>query len=399
MRAHLFFALFLFACGDAASSPADAATDAAPPDVFAPASHLAPPTVVNAGGDVLASPKVVVVTFESDPLAPQIEAFAQAIGKSAYWSATTSEYGVSGLAYTAAVHVADALPTPLTEDAFESWLAGELDGTHAEWPAFDPDTIYSVVLPKDAGVMVDGVPPCESSPAYHYEIPNANGSGKSLVYAAVNRCDPFAGLAGIDYVTAGLSHEWIEAATDPHYVTGPAWEAPAEQYVDWTLTTGGEVADMCTNRSDVYFQPADLAFTVQRSWSNASATAGHDPCVPAEAGAYFGAAPELDATVHGSYDGEPFASEGVHALVGSTVTVPVDLFSDAPTDPFTVSAHAFDQAKLTFTWDRTSGQNGDQLILTIERTGDGPNTKGADFFTIAAQQGTRQSVWMGAIGN
>ncbi len=381
-----------------ASDDVVSAVDASP-DVFAPAAHAVAPTVASAGGSVLANPKVVVVTFANDPLASSIESFAQSVGASAYWSATTSEYGVGVVAYGGAVHVAAPLTTPLTEDAFESWLSSQLDGTHADWPAYDASTIYSVVFPVGGGVMVDGVAPCKSSPAYHFEIPNGAGAGKSIVYAAVNRCDPLFGLTGIDYVTAGLSHEWIESATDPHYITAPAFQSPAAKYSDWALTTGGEVADMCTNRDDVYFKPGDLPFTVQRSWSNASALAGHEPCVPAEDGAYFGAAPELGATVHGSYDGESFVSEGVHVAIGASVTIPIDLFSDVPSDPFDVSARSFASASLGFSWDQTSGTNGDQLNLTITRNGDGPEMSGADFFTIIAQQNGRQSIWMGAVGN
>jgi hypothetical protein len=402
-RANVFLlssSILLVACSDAPTATNDAGDDAATldagPDAFAPAPHADAPTVENAGGVVLANPKLVVVTFSNDPLAPQIESFAQSIGASAYWSATTSEYGVGAATYAGAVHV-DAPPaSPLTQDAFESWLSSQLDGTHADWPAYDASTIYSVVFPAGSGVMVDGVAACKSAPAYHFEIPS---SGKSILYAAENRCDPLFGLAGIDYVTAGLSHEWIEAATDPHYITGPAFEQPASKYGDWTLTTGGEVADMCTNRSDVYFKPADLPFTVQRSWSNASAIAGHDPCVPAQDGAYFAAAPSFDATVHGTYEGESFVSEGEHVAIGASVAIEVDLFSDAPSDPFDVSAQAFAGENLAFSWDQTSGSNGDKLMLTITRKGDGANMSGADFFTVLAKQNGRQSAWLGAIGN
>ncbi len=394
-------ALFLFACGDAPAAVNDAGVEAGDDaGAFVPADHPTAPIVKNAGGAVLANPKLVVVTFASDPLASQIETFAQSIGASAYWAATTSEYGVGAPSYAGAVHV-DAPPgTSLTQDALESWLSSQLDGTHPEWPAYDASTIYSIVFPKGAGVMVDGAPVCQGSPAYHFEIPS---TGRSILYAAENRCDPIFGLSGIDYVTAGLSHEWVEIATDPHYVTGPAFMQPDGKYSDWALTTGGEVADMCTNRNGVYFKPSDLPFTVQRSWSNASALAGHDPCVPVADGAYFAAAPVLPDIVHGTYGGQPFYSEGVHVAVGQSTTIEVDLFSDAQTsDAFGVKASAFASANLDFSWDTDSGVNGDKLSLTITRKGDGPVMTGADFFTITAQlpgEQTRQTVWLGAVGN
>jgi hypothetical protein len=388
------------ACSDASPNTDDAGGDAAVadagPDVFVPAQHAPAPSVTNAGGSVLASPKIVVVTFGNDPLAPAIETFAQSIGKSAYWSATTAEYGVGAATFAGGVHL-DAPPaTTLTTDALEAWIASQLDGTHPEWPAYDASTIYSIIMPQGAGVMVDGAPPCKSSPAYHYEI---DSGGKTIVYAAINRCDPLLGLAGIDYVTAGMSHEWIEASTDPLYVSAPAFMQPATKYNDWYIVTGGEVADMCTARNQVYFKPSDLPFTVQRSWSNAAAAAGHDPCVPALDGPYFAAAPVMPTTLHGTYEGQNFTSEGAHVAMGASVDIEIDLFSDVPTDAFTLDASEMLGASLAFSWDQTTGQNGDTRTLTVTRKADAPGSSGIDFFQVAATLNGKRTLWIGAIGN
>lgn len=360
------------------------------------AAHPAAPTVASSGGSVLTSPKVVIVTFANDPLAPQIEAFAQSLGASAYWSATTGEYGVGKIAYAGAVHVASAPSSPLSQATFETWLTSELDGTHPEWPAIDATTVYAVIYPPMTGVLVFGDPLCEGSPAYHDEIDT--GSAK-IVYAEVNRCDPLFGLSGIDYVTAGLSHELVEASTNPFFNSGAAYYSPPAKYNDWMAVTGGELADMCTTTNTVYFQSANLPFTVQRSWSNMAALAGHDPCVPAPAGPYFGAAPVLPDTVKGTYYGQPFTSEGLHVPIGSSAAIEVDLFSDAPTDAFQVRAVSSAGALLKLSWDATSGQNGDKLTLTVARNGDGPNIRGMGFFTIIATEGQRQSAWVGAVGD
>lgn len=394
-----FFGLLLLcACGDSAAGVPDAdAPDADVPDAFAPAAHPAAPAITSAGGPVLANPKLVVVTFGDDPLASGLETFAQSLGASSYWSATTSEYGVGAAQYGGAVHLAAPPATTLTQDQLESWLASQLDGTHPEWPAFDASAIYSIVMPVGAGVAVDGAPPCKGSPAYHYEI---DSGSKKIVYAAINRCDPLFGLSGIDYVTAGLSHEWIEASSDPFYLTAPAYDGPAPKYNDWNFVTGGEVADMCTLTNGVYFKPNDLPFTVQRSWSNAAAAAGHNPCVPATNDPYFAAAPVLSATLYAKYMGSPFTCEGAHVAVGSSIDVPVDLFSDAPTDgPFTLSASALFGASLAFSWDQASGENGDVRTLTITRKADSSTLTGADFFEITAMQNGRAAVWIGAVGN
>lgn len=399
MRRFSFVLVSLFvlgACSDAPSSAPDADVPDAAPDVFAPAAHPDAPVLTSAGGPVLANPKLVVVTFGDDPLAADLETFAQSLGATSYWAATTSEYGVGSAQYGGAVHLAAPPATTLTQDQLESWIASQLDGTHPEWPAFDPNAIYSIVMPVGAGIEVDGAPPCKSSPAYHYEI---DSSSRKIVYAAINRCDPMFGLAGIDYVTAGLSHEWIEASTDPFYLSAPAYDGPAPKYNDWNFVTGGEVADMCTLTNGVYFKPNDLPFMVQRSWSNAAAAAGHNPCVPAPNEAYFAAAPVLSATLYAKYLGAPFTCEGAHVAVGSSVDVPVDLFSDAPTDSFSLSASALFGASLAFSWDQTSGANGDVRTLTITRKGDSSTVSGADFFEITATQNGRATAWIGAVGN
>lgn len=390
-------AALLAACSSSSSNDTSdpGASDTGDAGGFAPADHPAAPTVAKRTGSVLASPKVVVVTFGSDPLASQIEAFASQLGASQYWSATTSEYGVGAISFGGAVHL-DAPPSAtISTNALEAWLASQLDGTHAEWPAADPSTIYTIVYPKGDGIEVDGVPACKSSPAYHYEVKLA--SGVRVPYAAINRCDPLASLDGIDYVTAGLSHEWIEAATDPLYASAPAYQSPAS--ADWMIVTGGELADMCTTTAGVYFKPDDLPFTVQRSWSNAAATSGHDPCVPAAGGPYFAAVPVLADKVRGKYYGAAFTSDGAKVAVGQSTTIEVDLFSDAATDPWNVSAKAFGNAKLQFSWDAESGSNGDKLHLTVTRTADGTDVTGASVFTITSTSGSKESVWIGAVGD
>ncbi|MGH7281040.1 MAG: hypothetical protein ACRELY_05920 [Polyangiaceae bacterium] len=393
-------AALLTACSSSSSAPADApdsgTSDQGDAGGFVPADHPAPPTVVKGHGSVLATPKIVVVTFGSDPLASQIEAFASQVGASQYWNATTSEYGVGPIAFGGAVHL-DAPPAAtISIDDLESWLVSELDGTHADWPAADPSAIYTIVYPKaPGGIQVDGAAPCQSSPAYHYEV--KLGSGVHVPYAAINRCDPIFGLSGIDYVTAGLSHEWIEASTDPLYASAPAYASPKS--ADWLIVTGGELADMCTTMTGVYFKPDDLPFTVQRSWSNAAATAGHDPCVPAAGGPYFAAAPVLADQVRGKYYGGAFSSDGAKVAVGASTTIEVDLFSDDATDAWNVVAAPFGGAKLQFSWDAESGSNGDKLHLTVTRVADSADISGASLFTITSTSGSKESVWIGAVGD
>ena len=90
----------LAACSSPAASPHD---DAAPPDPDAapdaspPPPSPAPPQVVDNGGPTVASPTVVPVFFGSDTLQGSLETFLQALSTSAYWTATTKEYGIGAL--------------------------------------------------------------------------------------------------------------------------------------------------------------------------------------------------------------------------------------------------------------------------------------------------------------
>ncbi len=86
--------------------------------------------------------------------------------------------------------------------------------------------------------------------------------------------------------------------------------------------------------------------------------------------------------------------------LGGQADVQVDLYSDAPMDaPFTVSAKPLLGSNLAFSWDSTSGNNGDVLTLTITRKGDASGVSGAGFFEIASTANGRHSVWIGAVGN
>ena len=107
---------------------------------------------------------------------------------------------------------------------------------------------------------------------------------------------------------------------------------------------GGEVADMCQDNDDSNYLPPGSTYTVQRSWSNAAATAGTNPCVPVPAtGPYFNSYPTLPDQVTltaGSPSGGPITTTGVNIPLGQSRTIDVVLHSEAPTSgPWTVTAY------------------------------------------------------------
>jgi len=388
--------VFVAACGGSDNHDAvDAATSVdASPDAPGPfeAPHGTAPQVVSLGGPVLATPKVVPIFFTGDStMQAQVEAFLGMLPGSPYWNATTSEYGVGDVTIGTSIVTTDTAPT--TDTALESWLAANLDGTHAGW-TYDPNAIYSVYLPAGVVLQTQFGTSCQAFGAYHSETSNAAGK---ITYALMPRCGNSLGL-----LTGASSHELIEAVTDPLPFTAGAFQDMDPEHAIWGLTPGAEVGDMCE-----YVATAHMSFggnfRVQRTWSNAAAAAGHDPCVPAPTTPYQGAAPMLveDLVVQGG-EGTPVTTKGVQIAVGASKTIDVVLFSDAATADFMV--HATDASvlsggasELTFTWDKTGGHNGDTLHLTITRKT--ANQDGSEFVVAVGPPGMSTSLWWGFVGN
>lgn len=397
------FVLLACSCSAAApTAPADAGassdatpgdtTDAADVEVPFPAPHPASPRVVSSGGPVLASPKVVPIFFQGDTLQGSIESFLDALAKSPYWTATTKEYGVGALTIAPAV-AAGAPPASMTDDDIKAWLAAQTDGTHTGWPKADASTIFTVFFPSSTSIDVHGKKSCGAFDGYHLE--GQTKDGDPLVYAVLARC------AGLDDVTVAAGHEIMEAATDPLYDTDPAFSATDRDHFIWTVTTAGEVADMCVFEPQAN-QRLVGSFMVERSWSNAAALAGHDPCVPAGTDPYFGAAVALEESVMMKAGSSKIATKGVRVPVGQTRTVDVALFSDAPTDAFEVEAldgtEFFGGPKeLDLSLDQTSGKNGDVVHLTIKPLRAGP--WGGSMLVLRSKLGAMGHVWAGFVAN
>jgi hypothetical protein len=124
-------------------------------------------------------------------------------------------------------------------------------------------------------------------------------------------------------------------------------------------------------------------------------------------GAFFSAAPVLTDTLTVT---SPFigtlTTQGITMPLGKPKTIEVDLFSDGDTNgPWMVTAddvvakyygsYGFDPS-MSFVWDRTTGQNGEKLHVTITVTS--PSIiSGAHVFEIISTNGSRQSVWPGLV--
>jgi hypothetical protein len=401
-----------FACGGSTSTTPDAGPqeqpDAAPPVVedagpdvdngspstTYPAFKIDPPQVVTYGGPTLSAPKLVPVYFANDDTAftAKLTTFMSKLGASAFWLPAVGEYGVGAISSATPIQLTDNAPASIDDADIQTWIAAKIDD--ATLPAPDANTIYAIYYPDGTTVTLgQNGTSCQDFGAYH---DNITYKTSDVAYAVMPRCSGW-GPSTLDTTTSAASHEFIEASTDPYPQTNGAYTQVDDDHILWEFVLGGgETGDMCAQFSASYVTPPDLGFMVQRAWSNASAKAGHDPCQPSDKTPYFNAMPVLTDKIDIGGQG---TTKGVHIPIGSSATIEVDLFSDADTGgPWTVSAADTSGAgSITFAWDRTSGQNGEKLHLTINAVK--KTQYGAAGFTIKSKLNGRSTTWFGLVGN
>ncbi len=392
------------ACGGDNSQPdggGDASNDVDAAIAY-PAPHSPMPQVVNSGGSVIASPKLVAISFMNDPLQPDVDKFASDLVSSPnYWKGAVSEYGVGAIAQSV-YHANETAAASLADADVRTWLTDKIQND-ATFPKPDESTIYALFYPSGTNVTSLGGVTCEEFQGYHDSFPL--GSSGDVIYAIVPRCapPPVQGVTDADQMTAEASHEVIEAATDPLPSSKPAYITVDANSHAWELLAGGEIGDLCGAYPNVFYVPTGFDHLMQRVWSNANAAAGHDPCEPDAPSPYFNSAPVMGDTITLDVDGISTKTQGVKLAVGAETTIELDLYSDGPTSgPWTVSAvdisSAFlgEKPALQFTFDQTTGQNGDKLNLTIKYLR--PVLGGAPFW-IQNDLGSAQTFWAGAVNN
>jgi hypothetical protein len=399
-----------------ADPPAPTVDNGAPSTTY-PAPHPPLPELVNeAGGKVLATPKLYLVVYPGYAHTAGLQAFAQALGKSTYWSAATKEYGVDAIEYAGTKELTgETAPSTIQDTAVEALIAAKLAAGDFGTP--DTSTLYAIFYPEtttitSAGGGINGGSSCSSFGGYHSDTPvNVGGKTANYAFAVVPTCADFGGLGGLDELTGAASHEIIEAVTDPfpstHNGADSAYATVDPDHFIWVLSGGMEAGDLCVPETNAFQKLEELGTTVQRTWSNIAAKASHDPCVPASTEPYFQSAPVLSEdvtlTLPQGFGGGDVPTKGVTIPVGKSKTIEVDLFSDAATSgPWTVSAEdALGKLgggkTLEFSWDRTQGLNGEKLHLTIAVKGESSFVPGAHPFTITSTLGGRKATWPGLV--
>jgi len=373
-----------------------------------PTATIDAPQILNAGGPVMATPKIVPIYFGNDAFQAQLTTFLGKLPKSTYWKTIASEYGVGDVTVAPAVVATEKAPTtaqdhgdPTAVSAVKTFLQTHLDGAHPGWPAADENAIYTVFYPATTTVKLDTAASCVQFGGYHNET---TVGAKKIVYAILPRCSGSPdGLGDFEELTVATSHELFEAVSDPYPFSAAAFNLPDNDHLVWQDFPLPELADMCSANVDANAQSAELGFTVQRMWSNKAAREGHNPCVPELAAkpAYFNAIPQFTDSVPFNFSDNNGVTKivntkGIKLAVGQSKTIPVKLFADGQAAPWTVGgvdlASRLDPSgqtppELTFTVDKDTGAAGDTIQMTITRASSATSDIGGSSFLIVSKQG------------
>jgi len=361
--------VMIAACGgglparpDVADGSADVAEAGAP---YSEAEHAAFPISVSTGGTVLQAPTVIPVFYAEDIAARNTaEALLAKLPTSDYWAQLEKEYGVGPLTVASSVVLDVSPPAAMTADDVSSLIASKLNAHDASWPPADPNNIYFIYFPSETTLDLNGSAGCTDFLGYHDH--GLAEPDTRFVFAVQARCP---NVPLIDGVTQNTTHELVEAATDPYY---DAYSIVDDAHAVWNYFPTGEIGDMCEYESLSYQRDVGDSL-VARFWSNSAGQAGHDPCVPAIAAPYYNSVPVLPDALQLIFNGKEIDTTGIRVPQGTSKTIDVQLFSDGPTDDWTVSAadasylYGTGTPDLTFTWSKSVGNNGDVFELTIKR--------------------------------
>jgi hypothetical protein len=353
---------------------------------------------VNAGGTVLSAPNIVPVFFASDGLESDLEDLLSQLPASGYWTALRNAYPAVGpITIASSVVLSDTPPTTASIDDVADFIAGKLSASDPAWPAVTPNNVYVMYYPASTTLTLGSSVGCDGFAGYHsywHTTTNTN-----FVFAAISRCPM---LQTLDVATQNTTHEIVEATTDPLFGITPAYSSVDLAHIIWTQYPGNELADMCETEG-LSYQRLIGPYLTARFWSNPSAANGHDPCAPVIAAPYYNSVPVTNDAVTLMLSGQSVMTEGVVVPLGMSVTVDVQLFSDAPTAPWTVqaqdSSYLFGGTpELTFTWDQTMGNNGDTLHLTITRVAN-DTSGGTEFVIYSTQSSSSYHAYFAVAGN
>ncbi|HVR62351.1 MAG TPA: hypothetical protein VMU50_10655 [Polyangia bacterium] len=290
------------------------------------------PSAVSLGGAVLSSPRVQPIFFPGFPYAADIDRFVTALSNSSYWTAIASEYGVGAISPLAGFVSTAMLPASAAISDVQTALGEALQAMGAANPPLPvrSDTIYALFFDPQTTLSFMGTTLCGAGQpsGFHDEWLFGNTPLPVVVIPTCATSDADTNLRGVEALTPSFSHELLEAATDPYVRSAPAFVTIDSRHSLWAeALNGGELADLCENEVPSLVVPGDIGYPVQRTWSNAGASAGTGPCVPVPAGEiYFNGQANLpDQAQLDIGTGTAVTVPTLNAAVGQAVSAQVSL--------------------------------------------------------------------------
>jgi hypothetical protein len=348
---------------------------------------MAMPQVAGDHRGVLATPTVVAITYDGDVHRTDLEAFYGDFAASTAWAAQTQEYGVGPLNVGPPRHLPGPAPALITDSQIVGLLRANLTGASPAWGPPDVDTVYAFFFPE--GTIVDdgdGYLCCEDYDGYHWDD---DVGGVDVAYSIHCQCPGFdgPGVDDLQQLTVVASHEIVEAVTDPR---GLGYAQADAAHTIWDFVYGGETADMCLAADTAYWvNPADMRYAIQRSWSNAEARAGHDPCVGETQRPYFQTIPEQPDEVRlDDGGGGTLSTRGVKLAVGASGALTLHVHGDAEdAGPFTVEVEDLEhwfggRSYLSITQPTGVFEVGDVISVPVTVTGQDPYLGEAEGFVV-----------------
>ena len=390
--------------GGEASASADGGEPEAEPDAFdtteagpwVPAVPSSVPQVQTGAGPVLSAPVLQSITFAGYDQTVDADAVVASIGATDFFRQAVAWYGVGAATAVPPAHLASSAPKTIDDTGIKSWLVAQI-AAGAVMPAA-PQALYVVFYPSTTSVTLQGAQSCWQFGGYHDSVV---ADGVTVAYAVVPECS-FGDWTALQTTTSSASHEIAGSwRRTPLSTSTSAWSGLDAAHVFWQILLGGEIADLCAQWADAFYTPLGYPYLVQRPWSNAAALAGRDPCKPELVNeVYFNSVPVLSDMVHiidGA--GATHVTGGVSVALGQSRTVDVQLYSDGPAAPWTVTAVnpiTFPD-ELVLSWDHVTGQSGDTLHLTI--TVQAVNSDwGGEPFVVESTLGSATHYWLGFVG-
>jgi hypothetical protein len=318
----------------------DAATEDGPsceqnPNKY-PSIHQPIPQLTNLGGPILDHPKIVTVTFAGDQKRDALRAFDHYIVTTDWWHQTAGGYTISDGVNGGDYEVPDTVSgKSITDDDIQTWLQQMIAagmstndaGVSTGLPTPDAQTMYAIYYPHSTTISLQGTSSCAQFGAYHNSATITLEAGTvQAAYSVMPKCnyynDP---KRDFDLLTVSASHEFAEAATDPHPLgANETYRLTDDDSWNTGGAFGAECGDMCEYLPDVAYD--ENGYQVQRIWSNGAAAKSQHPCQPAPPNKIYYAAAVR--TQKQNIDGHQTYGYMVIARGGS-MDAQVDVFSEA----------------------------------------------------------------------